>query len=146
MVAVARDRVALDARRASRRNRRRCQSAARRFLGVCFWAKRVNCRARPGTLAQRGFQVGWATMLFQEIAKRLVRQFLKIHHAIPSQQIDGLPGAVIELHALPRHQRACGQRSRRLGVATGLLTDLSPLCGSITSRFLASIGMIARSA
>src|SRR5205807_743915 len=69
--------------------------------------------AFAGALAQRRFQVGRAAMLLEQIAERLVRELLKIHHAIARQQIDGLPSGVIELNPLARHQRPLGRRSPR---------------------------------
>jgi hypothetical protein len=44
-------------------------------------------------------------MLSQQVRKRLIGEFLKILHAIPCQQIKGMPSLIIELYALAGH---CG--------------------------------------
>jgi hypothetical protein len=42
----------------------------------------------------------------QKVAERLVRQFLKVHHAVACEQVEGLPGRVVELNPLARHHFA----------------------------------------
>jgi hypothetical protein len=42
-------------------------------------------------------------VLVQKVAESLVREFLKIHHAVACQQVEGLPGCLVELNPLARH-------------------------------------------
>jgi hypothetical protein len=48
-------------------------------------------------------------MLVQQIAERLVGQFLEIHHAVTREERKRLPGLVVKLHPLSGH-RACSFR------------------------------------
>jgi hypothetical protein len=54
-------------------------------------------------LAQGRFEVAWPSVLTQEVAESLVRQFLKFHHAVAGEQIKGRPRFIVELHTLARH-------------------------------------------
>jgi hypothetical protein len=60
-------------------------------------------------------------MFAQQVPERFVGQFLKIHRAVAGEQIERLPGLIIELHALAgHHDRSGWQRSisgRRLAPA-----------------------------
>ena len=55
---------------------------------------------------QRVFQVDRTTVLFQQIAERLVGELLKILHLVVPEQIELPPGFFIELQALARHYSA----------------------------------------
>jgi hypothetical protein len=63
----------------------------------------VNFGADPGTLPQSGFQVGWPVMLLEQIAKRLIRELLEIHHPVTSQKIERHPGFIVKLDSLAKH-------------------------------------------
>jgi hypothetical protein len=39
-------------------------------------------------------------VLGEKITERLVGEFLEVHHAIPREEIDSIPGFVVKLHAL----------------------------------------------
>jgi hypothetical protein len=60
-------------------------------------------------------------VLFEQIAERLIRQFLKVHHAVVSQEINRLPRSIIELNALSRHQPAASTRPLIAAVALAFL-------------------------
>jgi hypothetical protein len=45
-----------------------------------------------------------AAVFGEEIAERLVSEFLKVGHGIPGEQVYGRPRFLIELHALARHR------------------------------------------
>src|SRR5262245_30272935 len=64
-------------------------------------------RALPQGVAQRD----WAMVLLQQIGKGLVGQFLEVPHGVARQQIERVPGLIVDLHSFARHQRA--QRSWR---------------------------------
>jgi hypothetical protein len=53
-------------------------------------------RMQPRTLAQHLLEIGRATMLLEQIAERLVSQFLKRFHTVEREPVQGLPGFAIE--------------------------------------------------
>ena len=66
-------------------------SASSRLFG--FGGFEVMNRGRhAGAAAQRVLKIGRPAVLFQEIAERLVGQFLKVLHLIAAEEIDLLPG------------------------------------------------------
>ena len=42
-------------------------------------------------------------MVFREVVKRLVRELLKRFHGIPQEQVERLPGFLVELYSLSGH-------------------------------------------
>src|SRR5262249_11642062 len=68
---------------------------------------RMSARALPQGVAQRDR----AVVLLQQIGKGLVGQFLEIAHGVTRQEIERVPGLVVDLDSFARHQRA--QRSWR---------------------------------
>ena len=44
-------------------------------------------------------------MLAQQVAERLLGEFLEGHHAVARQQIERRPALLVELDALARHVR-----------------------------------------
>src|SRR5262245_16964734 len=54
-------------------------------------------------LPKRRLQVCWTAVLFQQVRKRFLCEFLKVLHRIARQQVNGAPGGIVELHALARH-------------------------------------------
>jgi hypothetical protein len=63
-------------------------------------------RGHAGAAAQRVPQVDGPVVLLQQVAKRFVREFLKVLHLIVAEKIDLPPGRFVELHALARHDLA----------------------------------------
>jgi hypothetical protein len=55
------------------------------------------------TLPQGGLKVDRAAVLFQQIGEGLVCDLLEVPHAVPGEQIEGIPGLLIELNALAGH-------------------------------------------
>src|SRR5215510_6082988 len=76
-----------------------------------------------GTLAQRLLEIGGTPVLAQQIAERLVGELLKLLHLVMRQQVQRVPGLVVELNALAAHYR-----TSYLSVAPSLfvLTRLPP--------------------
>src|ERR1700685_654520 len=66
----------------------------------------MNGRGHAGAAAQRVLQVDRPVMLLQQVAKRFVREFLKVLHLIVAEKIDLPPRRFVELHALARHDLA----------------------------------------
>ena len=48
------------------------------------------------TLAQHLFEIGRATMLLQQVAKRLVSQLVEGFHAVQRKAVQSLPGLAVE--------------------------------------------------
>jgi hypothetical protein len=76
----------------------------------------MNGRGHAGAAAQRVLQVDGPVMLLQQVAKRFVREFLKVLHLIVAEKIDLSPRCFVELHALAWHDLA----SSRLPTVAGL--------------------------
>jgi len=57
------------------------------------------------TLPQRIFQVGRAAVLFEQIQKCFVSEFLKILHAVVCEEIKSMQCLVVELNTFTRHHR-----------------------------------------
>src|SRR5262245_40681358 len=79
---------------------------ARTLLALGLDRELVDGRALSQALAQGGFQIGRSAMFAQQVAERLVGKLLKALHAIVRQQVQRMPGLVVELHPFARHQRA----------------------------------------
>jgi hypothetical protein len=54
-------------------------------------------------LAQGLFEVQRSTMLLQEVAEGFVGEFLKVHHPITSEHVEGVQSLVVELNSLAGH-------------------------------------------
>src|SRR6266446_733452 len=65
------------------------------------------CRARRcHALSQRGTQIGRTAMLPQQVAEGLVGELLPRLHRISRQEVEGLPGFLVEFYQLaPRRRR-----------------------------------------
>jgi hypothetical protein len=57
----------------------------------------------PCAAAQRVFQIDRTPVFLEQIAERLVGEFLKILHLVVAEQGQLLPGLVVDLDALSRH-------------------------------------------
>jgi hypothetical protein len=97
---VAKERILIGARGGT------AEMDSLRFLG----ATSAPCRRQPGlliyrahTLPKRGLEIRWPTVLAEEIGKGLVSELLEVLHAICGEQIQGIPGLVIELNSFPWH-------------------------------------------
>jgi hypothetical protein len=91
------------------------------FLGATsapFWRRPGLLIYRAHTLPKRGLEIRWPTVLSEEIGEGLVGKLLEVLHAIFGEQVQGIPGFVIELNSLPGHGA--------LSVAGGW-SNLSPL-------------------
>jgi hypothetical protein len=75
----------------------------------------MNGRGHAGAAAQRVLEVDGPVMLLQQVAKRFVREFLKVLHLIVAEKIDLPPRCFVELHALAWHDLA----SSRLPTVAG---------------------------
>jgi len=64
----------------------------------------MNCRGDACAAPQRVFQVDRATIFLQQVAERLVREFLKVFHLVVTEKIELPPSLLVELHALARHR------------------------------------------
>jgi hypothetical protein len=89
-------------------------------FGTCQAGR--SCAAREGpdladTLQQGPLEVYRPTVLLQEIGEGLVGEFLEIPHAVSGEQVEGVPGLLIELNALAR-QRGI--------IATSIWDSISP--------------------
>jgi hypothetical protein len=60
-------------------------------------------RGHPGAAAERVLQVDRPVVLLQQVAERLVGEFLKVLHLVMAEKIDLPPRLFVELHAFPRH-------------------------------------------
>jgi hypothetical protein len=77
-----------------------------------------------GTLTQCCPEVDWPAVLAEEIREGLVGEFLEVPHAIPGEQVEGVPGLLIELNA------GQGSASRSLhGGIRGRIRRVSELPG-----------------
>src|SRR5262245_1881156 len=65
--------------------------------------ERNDFRSFAGASSQSFFQARRSTVLFQEIAERLVGQLLKGLHAFGPKQPELLPGLVMKLHPFADH-------------------------------------------
>src|SRR5665213_673338 len=100
------------------------------------------------TAAQRVFQVDRPAVLFQQIAERLVGEFLEILHLVAPKNVELLPSLVVELNPLARHQlaflRRALERAGFLGAAVfvrdalrrALLPPDLTLCRSASMRLM----------
>jgi hypothetical protein len=57
-----------------------------------------------GALTKGGLQISRPAVLSQQVSKCLIGKLLKILHPIPRQQVESIPGLIIELDALARHR------------------------------------------
>ena len=76
------------------------------FLGANsapFWRRPGLLIYRAHTLPKRGLEIRWPTVLSEEIGEGLVGKLLEVLHAIFGEQVQGIPGFVIELNSLPGH-------------------------------------------
>jgi hypothetical protein len=55
------------------------------------------------TLTQSCFEVSRPPMFLQQVAESFISQLLEVHHAVPSQQVERVPGLVVELDSLAAH-------------------------------------------
>ena len=74
-----------------------------RRLLACSRVQLVNGGGDAGAAAQRIFQVDRAAVFLEQIAQRLVGQFLKILHLVVAEQVQLLPGLFVDLDTFPRH-------------------------------------------
>ena len=63
-----------------------------------FFPGLVGRRAVAEALPQRALKIGRTPVLFQQIAKGFVREFLEIHHTITGKQVERLPCLIVELN------------------------------------------------
>jgi hypothetical protein len=68
-----------------------------------FWRRPGLLIYRAHTLPKRGLEIRWPTVLAEEIGEGLVGELLEVLPAIFGEQVQGIPGLVIELNSLPRH-------------------------------------------
>jgi flavin-binding protein dodecin len=73
-----------------------------RFLALTGFQLVNRCRD-AGAPPQRVFQIDGTIVFLQQIAERLVRQFLKVFHLIAAEKVELPPGRFIELHAFAGH-------------------------------------------
>ena len=52
------------------------------------------------TLPQRRLEVDWAAVFAQQIGEGLISELLEVPHAVPGEQVESVPGFLIELNAL----------------------------------------------
>lgn len=63
----------------------------------------MNGRGNTGTAAQRVLEVDGPAVLLQQVAKRFVRELLKVLHLVVPEKVDLPPRFFVELHALAGH-------------------------------------------
>ena len=63
----------------------------------------MNGGGDAGAATQRIFQVDRAAVFLEQIAQRLVGQFLKILHLVVAEQVQLLPGLFVDLDTFPRY-------------------------------------------
>src|SRR5262245_39566500 len=80
----------------------RVRAARALALGWSRIIRRLASRALTQGLLQRDRPM----VLLEQIGKRLIGQVLEILHGVPAQQLQRVPGFVVDLNALAGHQRS----------------------------------------
>src|SRR5690242_11834876 len=101
---------------------------------LAFALERDDLGGRAGAAPQRRLQIGRPAVLLEEIAKGFVGELLEIAQAVARQEVERLPGLVVDLNPLARHCALPARPSYRVACAADGVRRQTVLATSSATR------------